>query len=325
MQTQDIPVSKLFKGADKTLKIYSGMEDDEDTRDRLSAVGKIGLGGQFVHHIIAVQMLSEGWNCRTLTHIMGLRAFSSQLLCEQTIGRGLRRMSYELNKTGMFEPEYVNVLGVPFAYLPQEGSDTGRVEEEPRNCLFPEKERKPLIIMMKMNEIVNQVFSLIQKDSVEKLTAMFNKDTPFFSTNKMQEWWTKKQTAIFKKSHINQCVVDSSWEYTPARELDKNKKVLAWVKNDHLGFNVDYIDEKGKMRNYKPDFIARISQTDYLILEVKGIKKPRDIKKWDFMNNWCKAVSESLENQNWHFKISQDATGGAVHKLIEKVLNKNSG
>ena len=450
LKTEDIPVSAIFKNEDKILKIYSGMEDDDDMRGQLSAVGKVGSGGQFIHHVLAVQMLSEGWNCPTVTHIMGLRAFSSQLLCEQTVGRGLRRMSYELNEDGMFEPEYVNVLGVPFAYLPQEGSDTGRVEEEPRNCLFPEderkqykitwpnveridyqlkselkidfsvmppytvdvsaiprlvelapvvdgkpnyedieaiklkeflekeykpdrmqtlilkttsqiydkvnpewkkgilkshalkmifhlvqqfihspkfqtkpdyeKNRKALIVMMKMNEIVNKVFSLIQTDSVEKLTAMFNKDTPFFSTSEMSEWWTKKKTAVFKKSHINQCVVDSSWEYTHVRELDKSPHVLAWVKNDHLGFNVDYIDEKGKMRNYKPDFIAQLLKNHYLILEVKGIKKKRDIQKWDFMNNWCSAVSYSIENQHWHFKISQDSTGGAVHKLIEEII-----
>ncbi len=451
LKENDIPTAELFKRTEKTLKVYSGMEDDEDMRDRLSAVGKIGSGGQFIHHIIAVQMLSEGWNCRTVTHIMGLRAFSSQLLCEQTIGRGLRRMSYELNENGMFEPEYVNVLGVPFAYLPQEGGGIERPEEEPRNCIFPEpersqyeitwpnveridyqlrpelkidfsgmppytvdvssiprlaelapvidgkpryedieltslqeffekeyepdrmqtlilratsqiydklnpewkkgilkhyavrmifqlteqfinspklkikpsyeKEKKDLIVLMKMNEIVHKVFSLIQKDSVEELSVIYDKDSKFSSTKKIGEWWTKKETAVFKKTHINQCVTDSSWEYTHARELDKNKEVQAWVKNDHLGFVIEYIDKKGKMRKYTPDFIARLSNGDHLILEVKGIRKKRDIQKWDFMKNWTKAVSESLK-QNWHFKISQDSTGGMVHRIIEEILGK---
>ena len=70
------------------------------------------------------------------------------------------------------------------------------------------------------------------------------------------------------------------------------------MKNDHLGFNIDYMDEKGKMRNYTPDFIVKLPNEVYLILEVKGIKKKRDIQKWDFMKNWCKAVSQNLENQN---------------------------
>ena len=69
-------------------------------------------------------MLSEGWDAKTVTHVMGLRAFTSQLLCEQVVGRGLRRTSYELNpKTGLFDPEYVNIFGVPFTYLPHEGGD----------------------------------------------------------------------------------------------------------------------------------------------------------------------------------------------------------
>ena len=69
-------------------------------------------------------MLSEGWDAKTVTHIMGLRAFSSQLLCEQVVGRGLRRTSYDVNpKTGLFEPEYVNIFGVPFTFLPHEGGE----------------------------------------------------------------------------------------------------------------------------------------------------------------------------------------------------------
>src|SRR6476646_1810517 len=69
-------------------------------------------------------MLSEGWDAKTVTHIMGLRAFTSQLLCEQVVGRGLRRTSYEVNpETGLFEPEYVNIFGIPFTFLPHEGGD----------------------------------------------------------------------------------------------------------------------------------------------------------------------------------------------------------
>jgi len=69
-------------------------------------------------------MLSEGWDAKTVTHIMGLRAFTSQLLCEQVVGRGLRRTSYDIDKkTGMFEPEYVNIFGVPFTFMPHEEGD----------------------------------------------------------------------------------------------------------------------------------------------------------------------------------------------------------
>jgi type III restriction enzyme len=79
-------------------------------------------------------MLTEGWDARTVTHILGLRAFSSQLLCEQVVGRGLRRTSYEVNpKTGLFEPEYVNIFGIPFSFLPHEGDGAAmNINQQPK-------------------------------------------------------------------------------------------------------------------------------------------------------------------------------------------------
>jgi type III restriction enzyme len=66
-------------------------------------------------------MLSEGWDAKNVTQIMGLRAFSSQLLCEQVVDRGLRRVSYDFDENGMLGPEYVNIFGVPFSFIPHEG------------------------------------------------------------------------------------------------------------------------------------------------------------------------------------------------------------
>lgn len=96
----------------------------ERLRDMVDTVGKRGKSGEQVRNIIAVKMLSEGWDARNVTHIMGLRAFASQLLCEQVVGRGLRRVSYDVDPgSGLLEPEYVNVFGVPFTFLPHEGGD----------------------------------------------------------------------------------------------------------------------------------------------------------------------------------------------------------
>jgi type III restriction enzyme len=67
-------------------------------------------------------MLTEGWDANTVTHILGVRAFGTQLLCEQVVGRGLRRMAYTPNAQGMFEPEYAEVYGVPFSFIPSAGS-----------------------------------------------------------------------------------------------------------------------------------------------------------------------------------------------------------
>lgn len=92
-------------------------------RQKVDSVGKVGFPGEQIQNVISVGMLSEGWDAKTVTHIMGLRAFSSQLLCEQVVGRGLRRVSYDVEKDGIFKPEYVNIFGIPFTFLPHEGGD----------------------------------------------------------------------------------------------------------------------------------------------------------------------------------------------------------
>ena len=97
----------------------------EELREKVDTVGQKGQPGEMIQNVISVGMLSEGWDAKTVTHIMGLRAFTSQLLCEQVVGRGLRRTSYDVNKDGLFDPEYVNVFGVPFTFLPHEGEGVG--------------------------------------------------------------------------------------------------------------------------------------------------------------------------------------------------------
>ena len=116
--------SKILKEADNGSG--SKKEAAQALRDKVDTVGRIGKPGEQVRNVISVGMLSEGWDANTVTHILGLRAFSSQLLCEQVIGRGLRRTSYDLQDgTDMFTPEYVNIFGIPFHFLPTEGSDGG--------------------------------------------------------------------------------------------------------------------------------------------------------------------------------------------------------
>ena len=97
-------------------------------RRKAATVGQPGEPGEKIQNVISVGMLSEGWDAHTVTHIMGLRAFTSQLLCEQTIGRGLRRSSYDINQdSNRFMPEYVNILGIPFNMLPHEDPTEVRI------------------------------------------------------------------------------------------------------------------------------------------------------------------------------------------------------
>ena len=92
-----------------------GRKKEELLRELVDTVGKRGQAGQDLQNVISVAMLSEGWDAKNVTHIMGLRAFTSQLLCEQVIGRGLRRVSYDVDADGLYLPEFVNVFGVPLS------------------------------------------------------------------------------------------------------------------------------------------------------------------------------------------------------------------
>ena len=79
----------------------------------MNTVGKPGKLGEQVRCVVSVSMLTEGSGyANTVTHILGVRAFGTQLLCEQVVGRGLRRISYAVNDDGMFEPEYADAATV---------------------------------------------------------------------------------------------------------------------------------------------------------------------------------------------------------------------
>ena len=90
--------------------------DQELLREAMNTVGKPGTLGGSIRCVVSVSMLTEGWDANTVTHILGVRAFGTQLLCEQVVGRALRRQSYDLNAENRFGVEYADVLGVPFDF-----------------------------------------------------------------------------------------------------------------------------------------------------------------------------------------------------------------
>ncbi|MCG8347226.1 MAG: restriction endonuclease, partial [Chloroflexales bacterium] len=92
------------------------LSDQALLREVMNTVGKHGRLGAGIRCVVSVSMLTEGWDANTVTHILGVRAFGTQLLCEQVIGRALRRQSYELNEEGLFDVEYADVLGIPFDF-----------------------------------------------------------------------------------------------------------------------------------------------------------------------------------------------------------------
>jgi type III restriction enzyme len=122
-------------------------EQAEQLRRAVDTVGKLGQPGEQMQNIISVGMLSEGWDAKTVTHIMGLRAFSSQLLCEQVVGRGLRRATYDAGEDGFFKPEYVNIFGVPFTFMPHEGGEGAPPPPpKPQTRIAPDKAKAQFAI-----------------------------------------------------------------------------------------------------------------------------------------------------------------------------------
>lgn len=101
-------------------KRFPGREDPTDEellREVMNTVGKPGKLGEGIKCVVSVSMLTEGWDVNTVTHILGIRAFTTQLLCEQVVGRALRRIDYSTDENGLLRPEYAEVYGVPFSFL----------------------------------------------------------------------------------------------------------------------------------------------------------------------------------------------------------------
>lgn len=92
------------------------ISDSDLLREVMNTVGKKGRLGEQIRCVVSVSMLTEGWDTNTVTHILGVRAFGTQLLCEQVVGRGLRRYSYDLNDEGLFDVEYSDIMGIPFDF-----------------------------------------------------------------------------------------------------------------------------------------------------------------------------------------------------------------
>ena len=424
-------------------------------RLRVDTVGQRGKVGERIQNVISVGMLSEGWDAKTVTHIMGLRAFTSQLLCEQVVGRGLRRTSYETkkqtdHKTGkeveLFEPEYVNIFGVPFTFLPHEGGEDGpppppipktaiepvadkaafeiswpnviRIDHNYRPRLSlewqeleplildaaqtakiaelaPIVEGKPdmtkieaidlqnlarefrtqriifetardvydqmqqnwrggrafllaqlvrlveqfihsdriritpalllrndlsrrLIITLNMTKVVQHIWEAIRFENTESLEPVFDRDRPIRSTGDMGTWYTGKACEHTTNSHINFCVFDSTWEASEAFALDHNPEVAAWVKNDHLGFEVFYV-HRGVVRKYRPDFLVRLKSGDMLVLETKGRDSDQDRTKRKFLSEWIKAVNSHGGFGCWSWGVSM-APGD-----IQEILSRHAG
>lgn len=427
--------SSFSDDADEPVKKLTKQQRAERLRRTVDTVGQVGQPGEKIQAVVSVGMLSEGWDAKTVTHIMGLRAFTSQLLCEQVVGRGLRRTSYDVDeKTGLFLPEYVNIFGVPFTFMPHEGDEDAlpppppqpsskiqplperkdfeiswpniiRIDYEYRPQLTLELEKvKPLALdayetptiadlapvidgkpdvtkltsidveklgreqrmqrvifqtaadifdLMKptwkanrefllgqiihvteqfltsgrivispplfqqddlrrrilytlnMTKIVQHLWESIRFENAIQVVPVFDKERPIRSTGDMQPWFTRRPCEPAVRSHINLCVFDSRWEASEAYELDRNSNVAAWVKNDHLGFEVLYVF-KGVILKYRPDYLIRLTSGKMLVVEVKGQDSQQDKTKREFLSQWIKAVNQQGGFGEWSSDVSRN-------------------
>ena len=182
-EAESPPKSDEDADGDEESKTRKLTKDEQAKRLRLmvDTVGKVGQPGERIQNVISVGMLSEGWDAKTVTHIMGLRAFSSQLLCEQIVGRGLRRTSYETKEiphpvtgegTELFDPEYVNIFGIPFTFLPHEGDGDGPLPPPPPKIRIEAVREKASFALSWPNIIrIDHVYRpKLELDKVEPLT-----------------------------------------------------------------------------------------------------------------------------------------------------------
>jgi len=165
--------------------------------------------------------------------------------------------------------------------------------------------KRRLIITLNMTKVVQHIWEAIRFENTEKLEPVFDRDRPIRSTGDMLTWYTGKPCEYTTRSHINFCVYDSAWEASEAFELDRNPAVAAWVKNDHLGFEILYI-YRGVVRKYRPDFLIRLSTGNMLVLETKGQDTEQDRTKRQFLEQWVQAVNAYGGFGRWSWDVSKD-------------------
>ena len=188
-------------------------------REVVNTVGVAGRLGEQIRCVVSVSMLSEGWDARTVTHVLGVRAFGTQLLCEQIVGRALRRQSYHLNdKTGRFDVEYADVLGIPFDF-------TAKPVVAP-----PQPPRETVLVkaMTPERDTCEIRFPRVQGYRVElpndRLTAKFDEDSTFRLTPEL----------VGASRVLNEGVIGEGVELTLEHTKQLRRNTLLYHLTKHL-------------------------------------------------------------------------------------------
>ncbi|MBV6518339.1 MAG: type III restriction endonuclease subunit R [Candidatus Brocadia sp.] len=188
-----------------------------------------------------------------------------------------------------------------------------------KNPLFNENEvKKRILSMLNLNKVIQHIWNELRAENTTQLTPVFDKEHPIRSTADVRTWWTSKPCEGFGKSHINFTVVDSKMEFLEARTINDCEAVESFVKNDHLGFAILY-NHQGVIRRYFPDFIIRLKNGEYLILETKGHDSEQNKTKRAFLDEWCKAVNHHGGFGKWTGAVSFDPND--LEKVLQDVNN----
>jgi len=261
--------TKLLKEADTGISGKGKQNAAEELRHVVSTVGKPGKPGEFVRCVVAVSMLNEGWDAQNVTNILGIRAFGSQLLCEQVVGRGLRRMDYDPDpETGMLTEEYVDVYGIPFSVIPFRGRPVLKKEpnDKPKNHVRALDNRKDMEI--RFPYVDGYVFALHKNlircdiDSMDKLelepgrepTATFVLPPLGYSEGSASaqsgplSYKKQDRTTYYQQTHLQaikfQIARDVVAQLTSPSRTDKTRRVLRLQSRHQLFPQVyRYVDE----------------------------------------------------------------------------------
>jgi type III restriction enzyme len=164
--------------------------------------------------------------------------------------------------------------------------------------------RRRILLTLNMNRVVQHIWEAIRFENTLQLEPVFDTERPILSTADMRPWYTSRPCEVTQKSHLNVAVYDSRWAATEAFELDRNELVNAWVKNNHLGFEILYVYH-GVVKKYRPDFLIRLRNGTLLVLEVKGDPTDEARAKQRFLEEWVHAENAYGGFGRWAWAVSR--------------------
>ena len=423
-------------------QMAESLTDEDLLREAMNTVGKPGRLGYDIRCVVSVSMLNEGWDANTVTHVLGVRAFGTQLLCEQVVGRALRRRSYELNDKKLFDVEYADVLGIPFdftaksvnapiqapvklteilAVSPDRNSSEIRFprvsgyrvvhpeqnlraeftcdstfdlmpsmigasqttiqgiagesvdlnldhtadvrlqtiayhlakyllekklldqDGNPKLYLFGQLKR--IVVEWLVNHLrcsgntypAQIMYFQLAEIACERIAQAIDRGTSQYDTchpekppimavldlyntfgsTRSVHFRTKKELLWETRAdrcHVNIAVCDSGWEQEFCRIVDNHPQVLAWVKNQGLGFEVPYL-QGNHARTYFPDFIVLVDDGAgkedplRLVVEIKGFRnEDAKDKKAAIETYWIPGVNWLGVWGRWEFAEFSDVS-----------------